>query len=514
MPLQMQLVLLGRTGARDALAVGGEELLQHLRHRRSVLLGRRRQQEDVLVGQLLTDQLVSYALDLSFEDLPAGVVHHTKQVILDTVGCALGGTRSEPARIAAAVAAGVTAARPATLLVSGQPTSPDLAALVNGIMVRYQDFNDTYLAHALCHPSDMFAPVLAAVEAGRGSGRDLILGVVLGYELYCSVVDASAAAAQARGQRHGSGFDQAAFGVIGAAIAAGRLLGLGRDQLAHALSLAVVSHLTLGQARLGQLSHWKGGAVPNAGRNAIVCALLAAQGMTGPEDVFEGPSGYFEVVAGPFAPPPFGGQGGRFRILDIIMKPVPAGYMCATAVEAVAQVRSQVPNFHVQDVKALRLHTYQVGMNYAGEVAWEPQTRETADHSLPYIMAMTLLDGELTIAQYEQQRYLDADVRQLMSRITVDVTDEATRVYPDQSLNTVELEMESGAVYHGQCAYQLGHPKRPFSDAEQERKFRSMAEGVAGLEPAATTRLMAGLRELDRLDHIDGLLSLTIPRSR
>ena len=459
----------------------------------------------------LTDQLVSYALELSFDDLPPDVVHHTKRVILDTVGCALGGATSEPARIAAAVAAGVSAARPATLLVSGQRTSPDIAALVNGIMVRYQDFNDTYLAHALCHPSDMFAPVLAAVEAAGGSGRDLILGTVLGYEIYCSVVDASAAAAQASGRRR-SGFDQAAFGIIGAAVAAGRLLGLGREQLAHALSLAVVSHLALGQARLGQLSHWKGGAVPNAGRNAIFCALLAAEGMTGPEDVFEGPSGYFEVVTGPFAPPPFGGQGGRFRLLDVIMKPVPAGYMCATAVEAVAQARSQVPDFRVEDVKELRLHTYQVGMAYAGAVAWEPQTRETADHSLPYVMAMTLVDGELTIEQYEKQRYLDADVRQLMSRITVDVSEEATRLYPDQSLNTVELVMQSGAVYHGRCAYQLGHPTRPFSDGDQERKFRGMAEGVAGLDSAATTRLIAALRELDQVEHIDELLSLTVPR--
>ena len=194
--------------------------------------------------------------ELSYRDLPQEVIHRTKQVVLDTVGCALGGAESPPAKIARAVAAEITSAIPSTVLVNGEKTSPDLAAFANGVMIRYLDFNDTYAGSPTCHPSDLLAPVLAVVDAKNGNGRDVILGTVLGYEVLCGLIDAGV-----RERGHG---DQSTYGVIAAAVVAGKLFGHTKEQMANAISLAIASHISLEQIRRGQISHWKGCALANA----------------------------------------------------------------------------------------------------------------------------------------------------------------------------------------------------------------------------------------------------------
>src|ERR1044071_519359 len=122
----------------------------------------------------IIDHLCDYALKLSYHDLPEEVIRRTKHIVLDTIGCALGGAESPPARIARAAASEVTSTVPSTVLVSGQKTSPDLAAFANGVMIRYLDFNDTYAGSPTCHPSDLLAAILAVVDAKNGNGRDAI----------------------------------------------------------------------------------------------------------------------------------------------------------------------------------------------------------------------------------------------------------------------------------------------------------------------------------------------------
>jgi len=222
----------------------------------------------------ILNHLCDYALKLSYRDLPQEVIHRTKHIVLDTVGCALGGAESPPAKIARATASEITSAIPSSVLVSGRKTSPDLAAFANGVMIRYLDFNDTYAGSPTCHPSDLVAPVLAVTDATNGSGQDAILGTVLGYEVLCGLIDAGS-------KEPGRSWDQSTYGVIAAAVVAAKLLGHTKEQMANAISLAVASHISLEQIRRGQISHWKGCALANASRNAVFCAMLAAKGMTG-----------------------------------------------------------------------------------------------------------------------------------------------------------------------------------------------------------------------------------------
>jgi 2-methylcitrate dehydratase len=449
----------------------------------------------------ILNHLCNYALELSYDDLPEEVVGRTKHIVMDTVGCALGGAQSPPAQIARAAASEVTSAIPATVLISGQKTSPDLAAFANGVMIRYLDFNDTYAGSPTCHPSDLLAPVLAVVDARNGSGKDVILGMVLGYEVLCGLIDAGT-------NEQGRSWDQSTYGVIAAAVVAAKLFGHTKEQMANAISLAVASHISLEQIRRGQISHWKGCALANASRNAVFCAMLAAKGMTGPEEVFEGKAGFLTSTGIRFEIRPFADSAESYRIMKARLKAFPSGYFSQSAIEAVLNLRSQIPN--LDDVKEILLQTFPAGYEVmgSGEANWQPETRESADHSLPFVMAVALMEGNLEIRHYDEKYYVRSDVRALMRKIKVRIGEEPVAAWPDLPLNIVDIEMNSGKLLSTKVAYHLGHFKRWMTDEEQERKFRPLAEPL--LQKKQIDDLLACLRRLDEVEDISELISLTV----
>ena len=449
----------------------------------------------------ILNHLCDYALKLSYRDLPQEVIRRTKHIVMDTVGCALGGAESPPAKIARAAAAEITSATASTVLISGQKTSPDLAAFANGVMIRYLDFNDTYTGPSTCHPSDLLAPVLAVVDARNGDGKDVILGTVLGYEMFCGLIDAGA-------REPGRAWDQSTYGVIAAAVTAAKLFGHTKEQMANAISLAVSSHISLEQIRRGQISHWKGCALANASRNAVFCAMLAAKGMTGPEEVFEGKAGFFNSTGIRFEIRPFADSADSYRIMKARVKAFPAGYFSQSAIEAILDLRSQIPDLN--DIKEIRLQTFPAGYEVmgSGEANWQPETRESADHSLPFVMAVALMEGSVEIRHYEQMYYKRSDVRALMKKISVRIGAEPVAAWPDIPLNIVDIEMKSGNVLSTKVAYHLGHFKRLMTDEELERKFRPLAEPL--LPKRQIDDLLACLRRLDEVEQISELIFLTV----
>jgi len=449
----------------------------------------------------ILNHLCDYALKLSYRDLPQEVIRRTKHIVLDTVGCALGGAESPPAKIARAAASEITSAVPSTVMISGQKTSPDLAAFANGVMIRYLDFNDTYPGSPTCHPSDLLAPVLAVVDAKNDAGKDAILGMVLGYEVLCGLIDAGA-------KERGRSWDQSTYGVIAAAVAAAKLFGHSREQMANAISLAVTSHISLEQIRRGQISHWKGCALANASRNAVFCTMLAGRGMTGPEEVFEGKAGFFNSTGVRFDITPFADSADAYRIMKARVKAFPAGYFSQSAIEAILNLRSQIAD--LDTIKEIRLQTFPAGYEVmgSGEANWRPETRESADHSLPFVMAVALMEGNLEIRHYDELYYKRPDVRALMQKIKVRIGEEPVAAWPEVPLNIVDIELTSGKVLSTKVAYHLGHFKRLMTEEEQERKFRPLAEPL--LPKKQIDELLACLRRLDEVERIGELISLTV----
>ena len=438
----------------------------------------------------------AYAASLDGRDLPPHTVHETRRRILDSVGCALGAFAAEPCRIARDLAPPVQGDGAASILGARQSTSPDMAAFANTAMIRYLDCNDSFVSPGGGHPSDMLPAVLAAAEVARASGRAVMTALVLAYEIYGQFAE--------RFATREKGWDQGLFIGLASACAAGKVLGLPEKRLAHAVSVTAVSHVPLGQTRVGELSMWKGCATAMAVRNGVFAALLARGGMEGPPQPFEGRYGLFEQVTGVLRLDGFGDAraGVPFKITDTSIKFFPAQIHTQAGAAMALELRDA---FDLDDLERIRIATYGVAVrNAAGEPQkWDPKTRETADHSLPYVVALALTDGALTPAGFDPRRIRDPLLRPLMRKVEVSEDPEATRNYPAQQRARMEVDLRSGRRLTRTVDYPKGHSRNPLSDSELERKFLGLTSDV--LSPSRQASLLERLWRFDELENLDAL---------
>ncbi len=280
----------------------------------------------------IAESLAEYSFSLHYSHLPDDVAHLAKRMIIDTIGCAIGGYTSEPSKIARDMASTVTSTQPCTIIGSGQTSSPDLATFANGVMIRYLDYNDGYTSKESGHPSDSIAAVLSATELAGLGGRRAIVATIVAYEGFCRTGDAATLKY--------FGFDHVTNGCIGSIMGASRSLGLSQEQTLQALNLGIAPNIALGQTRVGSLSHWKGCAYANASRNAVFATLLAQRGLTGPAPIFEGEHGFFQAVSRePYELAAFGGNGQPFKIAECSIKRFPLGQYSQTVVQAALEAR-------------------------------------------------------------------------------------------------------------------------------------------------------------------------------
>lgn len=453
----------------------------------------------------ISRRLTAYAAKLKFEDLPAETVHQVKRLMVDSLGCAIGAFTSEPAKAARELAACFTGAMTATVLGTRDRTAPDLAAFANGTMVRYLDFNDAYGGKDTSHPTDNFPVVLAAAEAYEATGRDFITGAVLAYEVQTAFSDTYR-------MRDGGPWDQASYASVSTPLGVAKVIGLDQEQIANALRLSVVQGLYLGQARRGHISHIKASTVANAGRNAIFAAMLAERGFSGPPEAMEGEAGYFAALARkPLTIVPLSGENGHqrpFRIMSSRIKRFPSGFFSQTAIEAALECRSALGIESGREVKAVRIRTFQNTINaMAGDpTRWRPQSRETADHSVPFCIAMALEHGKVEASQFVDEVLQDPRMHALMDKVQVALDPECEAAWPDAILNIVSVETEDGRSHTARVPYHLGHFKRPMSDADLEAKFRGLCSGL--LSKAQQDAVLAATWRLDELTDLSGYLSL------
>lgn len=454
---------------------------------------------------MIADRLADYTRSLSYTRLPAAVVHEVKRRTLDSLGCAFGAWSAPPCRIARRLAQSVKAANGASLWGTSHKTLPDLAAFANGALVRYLDFNDTYLSKEPAHPSDNLAAVLAAGETAHASGKQIIEALALAYEVQCRLCDAAALRPR--------GWDHVTYGPFSSALASAKILNLSRVQTVQALNLAGVANVALRQTRVGDLSMWKACAFSNATRNGLFAARLAKQGMTGPSPIFEGEKGFMKLVSGPLDLPPFGGEkGSHFMILDTYIKHYPVEYHAQTAVEAALVVREELMKAEGRQglaaITEIEIGSYDVAVEIIGRdpEKWHPQTRETADHSFPYCVAVALLDGTVTLQSFGPKRLNDTTLQALMQKVRVVEQEEFKGWYPQAMPTRLSVRTPVGKEYVKQVDFPLGHPRNPMSDREVEEKFRTLAAGK--LDHARAGKVIDLVWKLDRLKDIGSLMPL------
>lgn len=419
----------------------------------------------------LAEELSRYVHSLSYSKLDEVTVKEVKRRIIDSIGCAIGAINERPVRIARGIAADVRSSKPATLLGTRIKSSVDLATFVNSLMIRYFDYNDTYLSREPAHPSDNIGACISVAESEDCTGRDLILSTVIAYEIQCRLCDAADI-------RH-RGWDHVNYGLVSVALASSRLMGLNANEMKEAVNIALNGHIAMRQVRAGELSMWKGASFANAARNAVFASLLARGGMTGPSPIFEGEMGFFKQVSGPFQIDinSFGGMNGKFKINETYIKYFPAEYHSQSAVWAALEIRKEIDS--LDEIESVRVQTHEAGYTILGKdpEKWRPRTKETADHSLPYIVGMALIEGKIDNATYSPKKMNDEKVIDFLRKIEVEEDKNLSALYPDKGIaNRIIVRLRSGREISKEVIIPKGHPMNPMSDEEIEQKFYSLVK--------------------------------------
>jgi 2-methylcitrate dehydratase len=447
----------------------------------------------------LANELSHYFSSVGFDELDDRTIAEAKRRIIDAVGCAIGAYNETPVKIARKFARGIRADHPSTVMGTGLRTSPDMASFVNGLMIRYFDFNDTYLSKEPAHPSDNLGGTLSVADSLGASGRDLILSTVLAYEIQCRMCDAADI-------RH-RGWDHVCYGLVSSALGAGKLLGLGEKQLTEAVNIALNGHIAMRQVRAGELSMWKGASFANASRNAVFAALVAKEGMTGPSPIFEGEMGFFKQVSGPFQLDTswFGGRKGKFKITESYVKYYPAEYHSQTAIWAALEIRKRVgkPN----EIESVNIDSHEAGYTILGKdpEKWRPATKETADHSLPFIVGMALLEGKIDNSTYSEKKIKDENNLNFLKKITVREDKRLTRLYPNRGMaNRVSVLLKSGRKISKEVILPRGHPKNPMTNQEVEDKFKMLTKPY--LNDKSVENVLETLWNLEKVRDVSEIL--------
>jgi 2-methylcitrate dehydratase len=449
-----------------------------------------------------TERLARYVTSLHYDDLRPRTVHEAKRHLIDSFGCALGGYGSEPAVIARRVAPAWSGTPSARLLGDGRSTTLEAAAFANSVMIRFLDANDTYITRGSGHPSDMLGALLAAADSRDAAGRDLVLATIAGYEVFGALAD--------QVSLRDRGWDQGVFVAPAAAAGTGMLLGLSIEQMADALAMAATANVPTRQTRAGELAMWKGCATAVATKAGLFAAQLAREGMTGPTAAFEGRHGLWEQVTGPFELGVLGGRDTPFAIERTNLKFVATEYHAQAPIATALLLR---PQLSVEEIETIDVRIYAMAHSEIGSepAKWDPRTRETADHSLPYMLAVALRDGRVTPASFEPERYLDPSLRPLMNRIRVAEHPEFTRRFPRELVSEIEVVTRSGQRFTGRAEYPKGHARNPMTDAEIDTKFRDLAAGILG--PAQVDAVLRTLWRLEEMDRIGVVMErLTVKR--
>ena len=450
----------------------------------------------------IAEQMSSWTVALHYSHLPGDVAHLAKRMIIDTIGCALGGYTSEPSKIARDIAETVASSQPCTIIGSGQTSSPDLATFANGVMIRYLDYNDGYTSQESGHPSDSIAAVLSATEMAGLGGRRAITATVSAYEAFCRLGDAATLRYR--------GYDHVTNGCIASVLGATRSLGLNEEVTRQALNLGIAPNIALGQTRGGVLSHWKGCAYANASRNAVFATMLAQRGMTGPEPIFEGEHGFFRAVTQePYSLEPFGNADVPYKIAECSIKRFPLGQYSQTVVQAALEAREKMPAVKPEDISEVQIRTMQKAIDImAGDgEKWDPKSRETADHSMPYTVAVALTHGQVHQSHFDEAHFRNPQLLDLTNRIKVEASAEADRRAPEAMLCELDVITKSGDRYSAEVPYHRGHYKNPMSDSEVEAKFLSLAKDL--LTPSQIDALLQKLWNLEQEEDIGEILRLT-----
>jgi 2-methylcitrate dehydratase len=452
-----------------------------------------------------TETLAEWAAELRFDELPEEVLRAARRSLMDAVGCALGGAQQDDVAILREVLSETAGQGPARVLVSGESYDPVSATLLNALMVRVMDYNDIYWKQDPCHPSDLIPAVLAAAERAGGSGRDLVVGIAIAYEIEQRLCEAAHPGIRELGWHH------ATLTAAAAPAAAGRMLHLTPEQIACAIGIAASSHCTTGSVTAGALTMMKNTADPLAASAGVMAALLAEKGYTGPAHVLDGKEGFSHVLHSQWDwKTALGGLGQDWRILQCGMKFFPTEALTHAPISAVLEVVAE-HDLQAEQISEIEIYSLSRAADILADPSkYDPRSKETADHSLPYVIAAAIVDRQVTPAQFTPRRIMDPLVRAQLAKVKVFADPAIEALFPALQRVRVVIGTSDGRRFEKSLDYPKGDPRNPLSDEEIAGKFAALAEGIAG--PGDVERMQAAIGRTEEWSDIRELTAELVVR--
>ncbi len=433
----------------------------------------------------ISRQIAEFALSLRYEDLPEKVVNEVKRYLYDSVGCAYGGYHTRDVNILRDIYTGMGGSAEATLIGFGDKMPAVNATLVNSLMVRALDFNDIYWKEDPSHPSDLIPAALAVGEMVDVSMKDVIVAIVLAYEFEQRLCLFAVPGVRERKWHH------ATLTQFVSPIVAGKLLGLTEDQMVMAIGINGCHNHTIGCPTAGKLTMMKNTVDPMAVQTGVFAALMAQNGYSGTEAVFEGKEGFMDVFGPEWDKEKLvGGLGESYKILECSMKAFPTEALTHTHLSATLNVVRK-NNISYDQIDEVTITTIARACDILFDPhKYRPESRETADHSLPYCIAAALVDHQITTNSFSDEKLRDERIWAVIDKIKGEASEEFEKMFPAKQPSKVVVRTTDGREYSEYLEYPKGDPREPMTMDDLTAKFNSLSDALLSADRQTEIREM------------------------
>lgn len=452
----------------------------------------------------LSRQMARFAIDLKYQDIPNESIWEAKRFLLDSVGCALAAVNNEDMAAMYRFTEKLGGTPEASVIGREFKTNVSNAALMNCLLTRALDYNDIYWEQDPSHPSDMIGAALAAAEVNGKNGQETLVAIIIAYEMELRWCHAANPGVREVGWHH------ATLTQFVSPLVAGKMYDLDLDQMVAAVGISGSSHFTLGGVVAGHLTNMKNTADPLAAQAGVIAVLMAREGYGGPVEVIEGKEGLFEVLNNVEWNPEWllKGLGEEFLITQCSYKAFPTEALTHQPISAALQV-CQEHNLAAEDITQILVETTSRGADILSDPSkYQPTTKETADHSLPYVIAAAVADGNVLPDSFSDEKLKDPRIWDLLGKIKVVADPEIDAMFPGVKRARVSITTNAGETHTAQVDHAKGSPNNPMSDEEIVSKFRANAEGV--LDKARQDEVIDATWRFDELEDIEEYMRLLV----
>jgi 2-methylcitrate dehydratase len=441
----------------------------------------------------MTRKLADFTLSLRYEDIPEDARLAARRFIFDSVGCALGGLKQDDPGLYMSVLEFLGGNEHATILGTGRRMSLVHASLVNALLIRVMDYNDIYWMQDPSHPSDIIPAALCVGEHLGRNGRDILTAIVIAYEIEMRLCEFAVPGIRERGWHH------ATLTQFASPYAAGKLMGLDAEQLVHAAGIAGSAHCTTGSVTAGKLTMMKNTVDPLATAAGVEAALLAEKGYSGPEHALDGKEGLMHCLGEAWDEEKMtGGLGESFRITRCGMKAYPTEALTHAPITATLNLIRR-HDLAPDDIASVKVRTIARAADILSDPSkYDPQSKETADHSLPYCLAAACARGKVTPEEFRDESIQDPELRRFLSRIEVTAEPEYEALFPEKQPNHVTIETAGGKRHEEYVEFPRGHYTTPLEKVDLMQKFAALA--APEMDEARVERVYDLVMRFDELE--------------